>query len=162
MSQERNAKLLSTPVETTRDLAAFEAVLAQSGLPGALQFLNARTAFRYTAIYRIDGGFMRNICLFDRLGQAQPSLQRVPLGDSFCQFVLAGDRFQTNDSAHDLRLDGHPFQGVLNAYFGLPLSRSPGTIYGTLCHFDLEPRQIDDSEVPFLETIRPSLMARLP
>ena len=38
------------------------------GLHGALGYLNRRTSFCCTAIYRLDGQMMRNIFLYDRLG----------------------------------------------------------------------------------------------
>lgn len=128
------------------------------GVEAGLKFLNARTAYRYTGIYRLEGAMMRNIYLYDRLGQAVSNFAKVPLGDSFCQFVLAEGGFCTSDSAHDERLIGHPYRGVFNAYFGLPLSRRPGTLYGTLCHFDFKPLVIDDSEIEFLQSVAPWLM----
>ncbi len=147
---------------THTELDDFQTVIDAGGLDAALAYLNSRTDFRYTAIYRLQGGMMRNICLFDRRGEDVSNLTEVPLGDSFCQFVIRDDGFRTANSADDARLDGHVYQGVLNSYFGLPLSSQPGTIYGTLCHFDFDPKQIADSEVPFLESVRPLLMARLP
>jgi hypothetical protein len=116
------------------------------GLEAGLRFLNARTAFRYTAIYRFEGTMMRNLYLFDRQGETVSDFEKVPLGDSFCQFVMAENGFHTTDSSLDERLRGHPYQGVLNAYFGLPLSRKPGTIYGTFCHFDFKPQIWSDFE----------------
>jgi hypothetical protein len=147
---------------TQLEIDDFRAAIDAGGLEAALAHLNRRTDFRYTAIYRLDGGMMRNICLFDRQGQDVSNLAEVPLGDSFCQFVMADNGFRTADSSQDARLDGHVYQGILNSYFGLPLSHQPGTIYGTLCHFDFDPKQIPDSEVPFLESVRPILMSRLP
>jgi GAF domain-containing protein len=128
------------------------------GLEAGLKFLNARTDYRYTAIYRFEGAMMRNIYLYDRQGEAVSNFAKVPLGDSFCQFVMAEGGFSTCDSGQDERLLGHPYQGVLNAYFGLPLSRRPGTIYGTLCHFDFRPIVIQDSEIEFLQSVTPWLM----
>ncbi|MDB5928574.1 MAG: guanylate cyclase [Polaromonas sp.] len=143
-------------------LAQFRSAFDAGGLAGALHFLNARTSYRYTAIYRLEGQMMRNIELYDRLGEQSAALSEVPLGDSFCQFVMNQNGFATPNSADDRRLDGHPYQGVLNAYFGLPLSRGPGTIYGTFCHFDFEPRNLEDSEICLLEAVAPVLMDRLP
>ena len=37
------------------DIANFKAVLAEHGLPGALEFLNRRAPHRFTAVYKIDG-----------------------------------------------------------------------------------------------------------
>ena len=128
------------------------------GVEAGLKFLNARTGYRYTAIYRFEGAMMRNIYLYDRQGEAVSDFAKVPLGDSFCQFVMAEGGFYTPDSSQDERLLGHSYQGVLNAYFGLPLSRKPGTIYGTFCHFDFKPLLIDDSEIEFLQSVTPWLM----
>jgi GAF domain-containing protein len=147
--------------ELDQQLAQFRLAFESGGLLGALRYLNARTSFRYTAIYRLDGQMMRNIHLYDRQGENPVSLSEIPLGDSFCQFVLRDDGFNTADSAGDARLLGHPYQGVINSYFGLPLSRKAGTIYGTLCHFDVEPMRLPDSEIPFLEAVSPVLMDQL-
>ncbi|MDB5778652.1 MAG: guanylate cyclase [Polaromonas sp.] len=147
--------------EIDQQLAQFRLAFERGGLLGALGYLNARTSFRFTAIYRLDGQMMRNIHLYDRLGEYPVSLSEVPLGESFCQFVLRNNGFSTADSAGDARLDGHPQQGVMNSYFGLPLSRRAGTIYGTLCHFDVEPMMLPDSEIFLLEAVSPVLMDQL-
>ena len=141
-----------------QELGPFIAALEVAGIAGALKFLNARTPYRYTAIYRFEGAMMRNIYLYDRLGEDVSDFGKVPLGDSFCQFVMAQGGFSTSDSAHDERLLGHAYRGVLNAYFGLPLSRKPGTIYGTFCHFDFKPQVIADGEIKFLESVTPWLL----
>lgn len=151
-----------TSTNPSLDQQLFSAAIEAGGLDEGLKFLNARTAYRYTAIYRFEGSLMRNVHLYDRLGQDSPSLQAVPLGDSFCQFVMAEDGFSTSDSGKDERLEGHIYKGVLNSYFGLPLLREPGTIYGTFCHFDFDPKNIADSEIPFLEALMPQLVQHLP
>ena len=104
---------------------------------------------------------MRNIHVYDRQGENPSSLSEVPLSDSFCQFVMRDNGFSTVNSANDARLLDHPYQGVLNSYFGLPLSRKAGTIYGTFCHFYVEPMVIPDSEIPLLEAVSPVLMDQL-
>ena len=147
--------------ELNQQLVQFHQAFEQGGLHGALGYLNKRTSFRYTAIYRLDGQMMRNIYLYDRLGENPTYLAEVPLGDSFCQFVLKDNGFNTANSANDSRLAGHPYQGVLNSYFGLPLSRGAGTIYGTLCHFDFEPMVIPDTEIALLEAVSSVLMDQL-
>ena len=152
---------LQQPHELDQQLAQFRLAFDSGGLYGALRYLNARTTFRYTAIYRLDGQMMRNIFLYDRQGENPTSLSEVPLGDSFCQFVMRDNGFNTANSGNDARLLGHPYQGVVNSYFGLPLSRKAGTIYGTLCHFDVEPMMIPDSEIPLLEAVSPVLMDQL-
>ncbi|MDB5939132.1 MAG: guanylate cyclase, partial [Polaromonas sp.] len=70
--------------EIDQQLAQFRLAFERGGLLGALGYLNARTSFRFTAIYRLDGQMMRNIHLYDRLGEYPVSLSEVPLGESFC------------------------------------------------------------------------------
>lgn len=139
----------------------FEEAMERGGIHGALRFLNARSPYRYTAIYRFEGEMVRNLYLFDRLGTASSDPSPVPMGDTFCQFVGASGNFSTGNSLQDPRLDEHPKREVLKSYFGLPLSRKPGTIFGSLCHFDSFPQSIDDDEIPFLESIAPELMKHL-
>ena len=104
---------------------------------------------------------MRNIWLHDRLGEDAANFATVPIQDSFCQFVMTENGFSTANSASDERLVGHTYQGILNSYVGLPLSSAPGSIYGTFCHFDFEPKAIPEGEIPFLESVTPELMKHL-
>lgn len=64
-------------------------------------------------------------------------LEAVPLGISFCQFVLRDGVLLTSNSAHDDRLEGHPYRGVMVAYHGVPIPSPEGGLLGTLCHFDV-------------------------
>ena len=147
--------------DLNQQLAEFQQATENGGLAGALRYLNARTAYRYTAIYRLDGQMMRNIHIYDRQGASTADLSEVPLGDSFCQFVIAENGFSTANSATDDRLLGHAYRGILNAYFGLPLSRKAGSIYGTFCHFDFKAIQLPDSEIPLIEAVSSLLMDQL-
>ena len=83
------------------------------------------------------------------------------MGDSFCQYGMAENGFSTSDSSSDERLSSHAYRGILNSYVGLPLSRNPGSIYGTFCHFDLSPQAVPDNELLFLESVTPELMRHL-
>ena len=47
---------------------------------------------------------MRNIYLHDRKGENSTSLCEVSLNDSFCQFVLKDNGFNSGNSALDDRL----------------------------------------------------------
>jgi hypothetical protein len=142
-------------------MAQFREAVANGGVAKALEFLNARTAYRYTAIFRFEGDVMRNIWLYDRLGEDGATFASVPLGDSFCQYVMAENGFSTPDSGSDERLASHAYRGILNSYVGLPLCREAGSIYGTFCHFDFNQQTLPDNEIPFLESVTPELMKHL-
>ena len=126
--------------------------LRQGGVSEALRELNARVPHRYTGIYRLRDGLLTNIFLHDKQGEATPTaLAIVPLDISFCQFVFRDQLFRTDNSAEDKRLDGNPFQGQVMAYHGVPLVDGSGELYGSLCHFDLQPWGISDEEFEHLQ-----------
>ncbi|KAF1048696.1 hypothetical protein [Xylophilus sp.] len=124
------------------ELQRLEYVLDTSGIQGALRFLNGRTPHRCTAIYRLRGLQLQSLYLFDRLGErhAQHTVSR--LDDSFCLHAAGSGPPPA----------GEPAPGWPASYYSLPLSRRPGDLFGTLCHFDYEPRLVlPDTELSFLQ-----------
>lgn len=142
---------------------SFVAMCESRGLAEALGQLNRRVPHRFTAVYRLEGDLFRNIALIDKAGEARPEyLEEVPMGISFCQFVLRDGAFLTTNSAHDDRLDGHPYKGVMVAYHGVPIPGAGGTLLGTLCHFDLLERPLSDAEFEHLRSVGLALPPYLP
>ena len=130
-------------------IRAYEQVLEIHG-PAGLDFLNARVPHRFTGVYRLENGVMYNVYLHDKAGEVIPEfLKAVPLGDSFCQFVLRDGFFCTSDTLANPMLNGHKYQGVIGAYYGVPLVDNYGALYGTLCHFDVPNYRISDEEFAF-------------
>ena len=130
----------------------FSDALQRAGVDEALRVLNQRVPHRYTAVYQLDGTVLRNLFLYDKQGEIRPEyLAEVDMGDSFCQFVLREGAFLTDNSAFDRRLDGHPYQGKMVAYHGVPVAGPDGRLLGTLCHFDTEPRGLVSEEFACLE-----------
>ena len=132
-------------------LFGYTQILEAEG-PAGLAYLNARVAHRFTGVYQLVNGVMYNVYLYDKLGEIIPEfLKAVPLGDSFCQFVLRDGLFCTSNTAQDARLNGHKYQGVLGAYYGVPLLNNAGEFYGTLCHFEEANHDLPDAEFAFLQ-----------
>jgi len=124
-------------------LDQLRAALQEAGIDGGLRFLNQRIDHRYTAVYRLHDARLKNLGLFDKAGEMKPEyLAEVPLDVSFCQFVLRDGQFLTSNTSEDRRVDGHPYQGVMVAYHGVPMSDGRGKLVGTLCHFDLVERDL--------------------
>ncbi|BDT67678.1 hypothetical protein os1_18560 [Comamonadaceae bacterium OS-1] len=141
-------------MHTTRSLAALSSILETRGAAAAIQHLNAGVAHRFTAVYRL---------LCDKLGEIRPAfLAEVPLATSFCQFVLRDGAFQTSNSGTDHRLDGHPYQGVMVCYHGVPLLSASGELWGTLCHFDVQELTLPDAEFELLQQAAQLLPGYLP
>jgi GAF domain-containing protein len=143
-------------------LMQLESVLSQRGCHAGLEFLNERVDHRFTAIYRLDNALMKNVDLVDKERIGLPDLQEVPLGNSFCQYALRDGQFLTSASGDDRRLDGHPYQGVVGSYVGLPLLGNDGELWGTFCHFDIANRPIQDEEFDFLQKVARLLPRYMP
>lgn len=141
----------SVDMQHARDFATFSSVLKARGAAAALAYLNAGVPHRFSGVYRIDAGNLRNVLLVDKEGEMRPAfLETVPMDASFCQFVVRDGLFRTNNSATDARLDGHPYQGVVVSYHAVPLVDPDRALVGTLSHFDLIERSIDDAEFELL------------
>lgn len=136
-------------------MAVVRSVLATRGVAPALALLNDRTDFRFTGMYRLDGELMHAAHVFDRLGEHRAWLSAVPLGRSFCRYVLANGEFHTSAASQDSRLAAHPYAGLVESYYGRLLHRQDGTPWGTLIHFDLDPRALPPQEAGFLEGVVP-------
>lgn len=136
------------------ELESFREVVVRDGVDVAVRFLNLRVPHRYTAIYQLRVGVLKNVALYDKLGEHDASaLAEVPLVDSFCQFTLRDGEFATRDSRHDARLDGHPAQGTMLAYHAVPLLGNRGDLFGTLCHFDWVEQALSDDEFRYLQRV---------
>lgn len=87
--------------------------LNSGGLEAGLRFLNQRVDHRFTAVYRLQDMVLHNVELVDKAagdGFDRSGLQAVPLGDSFCQFVLRDGFFRTSRTTGIAALDGHAYQ----------------------------------------------------
>jgi len=149
-------QFLMTQAQATPDDAAqaFLELSRREGLAAGLERLNQRVAHRYTAVYRLEGDLLKNIELVDKAHEVKPEfLAEVPLGTSFCQYVLRDGLFLTSNSAGDDRLNGHPYQGVMVAYHGVPIMDGTGTLFGSLCHFDVQEQPLSDLEFEHLKAI---------
>ncbi|MDA8457732.1 guanylate cyclase [Acidovorax sp. NCPPB 3859] len=128
------------------------ALLRWRGLDAGMQALNGNVAHRYTGVFRVDGPRLVNVHLQDKLGEARPeALAVVELADSFCQFVLRDGEFMTGNSLHEEQLGSHPFRGVVLAYHGVPVGDNAGGLWGTLCHFDYEERELAPAQYELLK-----------
>lgn len=140
---------------TNDHYTALENILNRDGLKAGLTWLNSRVPHRFTAVYLLDSLVLKSREVVDKDGEAAtpPVLMEVPLETSFCQYVLRDGQFITGDSGLDNRLDGHPYQGVMGSYVGLPLQGNADSLMGTFCHFDFENRQLPDDEFAFLQRV---------
>lgn len=125
------------------------------GAHAVLATLNARTRFRFTALYRVEAPVLRNIALFDR---ENPTLhaagQCSALRDTYCNIVAANAlALAVADAASDARLIAHPARDSVLSYIGVPVRDRAGRVAGTLCHWDTRPRLAPAGELLVLERV---------
>ena len=107
----------------------------------ALRELNATTGYRFTAVYRFTATGAANLAIFDRESDAPEALLVVPEGASYCGIVRESkNAFLVTRSLEDGRIVKHPAREAVQSYCGVPLIGDDGVVFGSLCHFDFEPR----------------------
>ena len=127
--------------------------LKRDGLVAALKVLNDRVPHRYSAVYRLaPDGYLVIVAFVDKQCEPCPSfLLSVHHDVSFCQFTIKHEGgFRTNNSAEDKRLDGHPYQGLVNSYHAAPFMSTDGRVKGTICHFDKAAMPLSDEDFELL------------
>ena len=136
-------------------LLAFE-VRLQRGLSPALELLNDRAKFRYTALHRIHHDILEPICVFDRFGEDRAYLPSAPFLDAINRITVADGDFVTSDCSQDGRLK--PLGGLIVSYCGLVVAPVDGPACGILCHFDMDHCQVKPCELAFLRAVAPLLL----
>lgn len=147
-----------------RDLAA----VLSSGIHRALAQLNARTRFRFTAIYRLEQRLLRSVCLYDRENPTINFAGPVVAPESCYREagILLGRERVGTDRARQLR----PSRGARAAsaepvspasHVDVPLRLPSGRIAGVLSHIDPRPRLLPRSEREKLDAVASALAIRL-
>ena len=153
--------MLDVASDTTDQHHAFRRALTDRGIRCALELLNSRTSYRFTAIYKLVGSELRAQHAFDRACEYRTWLMVVPLDRSFCQYAIESGEFTTSCVSKDRRLANRPYAGMVEAYYGQLLVHPDGKPYGTFIHFDLEPRSIAADEIEFLREAIPLFTKQL-
>lgn len=151
-----------TETRIAEAIDAFEEVLESEGVHAALRFLNARAPHRFTGVYRFEPPVLRNVRLFDRENPTLEIGEEVAVRESYCSITGAGaEPFSTDDSLSDERLADHPARSSTRSYCGVPLLDSSGAAVGTLCHFDVRPRETPHPEIALMRAAAPALLRAL-
>jgi hypothetical protein len=82
--------------------------------------------------------------------------RQTSIEDSVCQYaVMAGEPLIVEDARVHPILKDHPTVtgGFLNAYAGMPLTNSDGLTIGTLCVWDVNPRQWSTGHIEILRDL---------
>lgn len=140
------------------DIDAFVDVLDVGGLAVALDFLNARTAYRFTFIYGYEPPCARRVMVYDREALYIASRDRVPITQTFFEFMLDAPAFATADGLADTRSALHPASPHFRGFCGIQLRHADGRHYGWLAHANPGALAVPAQETEFLQQIAPPLM----
>jgi GAF domain-containing protein len=125
----------------------FNETLAQDGLRAALAYLLSLSDFRFIALFRQHGDKANAAVFYDREHPEVLRVDEVPASATYCQLAIQSKSpFKTGDALADPRLTSHAAREAVQSYWGLPVMTPEGEILGTLCTYDVVPRdpqQID-------------------
>ena len=139
---------------TREHLQHMKALRDSAGARSVLIYLNELAPHRFSAMFRFVGSQLRSVCFLDRERPELDSCPEIPITTSYCVFVRDSDKtFSTLDSFSDQRVDGHPKKLEIRSYVGVPLIDVSGEMFGTVCHFDAMPQDIDSQSVELMEAL---------
>lgn len=156
MTQQNNQEHLEAMLHDLSALVSqpFESVqnCLSVMLPVIMRHLDVQAAF----VSQFTPYNLQFISAMDTSGCGLMNAEREPLLESFCQYVYAtGVPVVIADAATDPRVQetGLRTKFSIGSYVGVPIIRSSGTIYGTLCALDPEKRMYIPAQVAFLSVL---------
>ncbi len=143
---------------TDAAFAEFSRLLARSGIRDALAYLVGLSDYRFLGIFRFENGKAAAAVHIDREHPEQLTTAEVPDTATYCCYVRdSAGAFTTADAMRDARLDQHVAREVVQAYCGIPVMDPEGRLLGTLCHYDLVPRDPESLDLPLLLRVASAL-----
>jgi hypothetical protein len=153
---------------TARRLDAIDAIGLVDGPPDAVFERAARLAsallgatVTHTTLVLDDRQFYPSHV---GLPESVAAARGTPLDYSFCQHVVAAETpLAFDDTLDDARLVGNRAVAEfgVRSYAGVPLRSADGTVVGTVCALELEPRQWTAEELGLLEDVAEGLRTEL-
>lgn len=138
---QESSMVRATATPTDGAFRVFKGLLDAYGLRYALYSLLRLTDYRFISVFRLENGMIRSLAHVDREDLSVLETGASPESASYCCYVRTGNGpFVVVDSIGDPRVEGHAKQQDLRAYCGLPISSADGQLLGTLCHYDVVPR----------------------
>ena len=138
-------------LDGTHDFQADIATLAGSEIVGTiLETVMLATNMRWAAVARVTADRWVACRTADEINFGLAAGDEIAIETTFCQSVRAtSQKVLFGDSASDEVYGGHPIAtkfGIVS-YASIPILRSDGTFFGTLCAIDTEPRDVKNPRV---------------
>ena len=140
--------------EDSAAFADFVVAMKALGLREALGNLLKRTDYRFIGIWRFENGKANAAVHFDREQPGITTSEEVPDTATYCCYVReSGQPFKTPNTLVDERVAAHPAKSKVQSYCGVPVMDSSGNILGTLCHYDLVPRETEQVSLELMMSV---------
>lgn len=145
-------------METSAAFDRFSQLLGEQGTRAALAFVLGLSTFRYLGIFRFEDGRANAAIHIDREHPSVVDQRDVPDYMTCCCLVRNGrGMLITANALVDHRLTSHPARPTVRAYCNLPILDPAGELLGTLCHYDIVPRDTAALDMELLELVTTAL-----
>lgn len=134
---------------------AFASSLERDDLYELMGYLNGRTPYRFTGVYRFEPGWVISVALIDRESPSVRLGADVKMKESYCWLTGLGGIYEIEDACSDARLAAHAARDAVRSYVAVLLRDREGSPWGTLCHFDFAPHALADDARAGLELFKP-------
>ncbi len=132
---------MQRPTNSQEAFETFSTTLKARGVRESLAYLLRLTDYRFIGIWRFQNGLANAAVHYDRENPTVLHAQEVPDTATYCCYVRnSKGAFMTAHALLDPRTEGHPARDTVFSYCGVPVMNELGEIFGTLCHYDLVPR----------------------
>ncbi|MDF1727289.1 MAG: GAF domain-containing sensor histidine kinase [Sulfitobacter sp.] len=133
-------------LQGTHDFQADIEMLAQSGLIGTiLETVMLATDMRFAGVARVTAHRWVACRTVDEVDFGLTSGDEIEIESTFCQTVReTSQKVMFNDTATDPIYGNHPIAAKFGivSYASIPIHRSDGSFFGTLCAIDTVPREV--------------------
>lgn len=139
-------------------LAEFSHLLKEFNIRSALTYLLSLTDYRFIGIFRFENEIAKSLVCIDRNNPDVEEIEDAIISATYCCYVRdTNGVFTTANAMIDSRIIGHPKRESLASYCGVPILHSEGEILGTICHFDHEPRNPEQINLPLMLSVASAL-----
>ena len=140
--------------------SVFKKLLDTEGPRAALYSVLRLTDYRFISVFRFKDGKATSAIHVDREDLAVVQASEVPDTATYCCYVRdSRGAFVTADALIDPRTSTHPAREVVRAYCGIPILDPEGVLIGTLCHYDLAPKDPEQLDLELLLQVAHALCA---
>ncbi|MBA3271876.1 MAG: hypothetical protein H0T71_15345 [Acidobacteria bacterium] len=130
--------------------------LEHGGLFAALKALNQTTPYRFTGIYRFEGRWVRSVWLVDRERPDTHFGSDVLWDESYCRLTATnGASCEIVNALEDGRLLEHAARQAVQSYVAVVLASPDRSALGTVCHYDVCPRDPPIGTLEVLQSVTP-------